>query len=74
MAQIEERAPRLAPLAVSVDLAAVSVAGSPSAPSVDAVGYVDVAWSTVHGHFQPSLQLLLLGPTMIMHLPRLPCM
>ncbi len=43
VAEVEELAPRFAPSAASVDLAAVSVAGSPSAPSVDAAGYVDAA-------------------------------
>ena len=51
VAQVEEPVPTFAPSAASVDLDAGSVAGSPSAPSVDAVGYVDAARSTVHGHF-----------------------
>ena len=61
----------LAPSAVSVDLAAGSVAGSLSVPSVDDAGYADAARSTVHGHL---LRLLLLGPPMIMRLLRLPHM
>jgi hypothetical protein len=44
-------------------LAAVSVAGSPSAPSVDAAGYVNAAQSTVHGHFQPSPSAVAAGST-----------
>ena len=75
VAQVEEPTPRFAPSAASVDLAAVSVVGSLSVQSVDAAGYVDAtAMSTVHGHFQPFPQLLLLGPPMIMHLRRLPHM
>ncbi len=54
VAKVYEHAPTFAPSAASVDLAAVSVAGSLSAPSVDAAGYVDAAQSTFHGHFQPS--------------------
>ena len=63
VAQVEEPTPTVAPSASSVDLAAGSVAGSPSAPSVDAAGYVHVARSTVHGHFQPSLAAVAAGFT-----------
>ena len=63
MVQVEEPTPRFAPSAASVDLAAVSVTGSPSTPSVDAAGYVDAARSTVHGHFQPSLAAVAAGST-----------
>ena len=72
MAQVEEPAPTFAPSAVSVYLAAGSVAGSPSASSEDAAGYVDAARSTVYGHFQPSPAAVAAGS--IMHLPRRPCM
>ena len=55
MAQVDEPAPTFASSATSVDLAAGSVAGSPSAPSVDAAGYVDSnAMTAVHGHLQQS--------------------
>jgi hypothetical protein len=62
VAQVEEPAPTF-PSAVSIDLAAVSVAVSLSAPSVDADGYVDSAQSTVHGHFQQSHAAVAAGTT-----------
>ena len=43
VAQEDKPAPTFAPSAASVDSAAGSVAGSLSAPSVNAAGYVDVA-------------------------------
>ena len=53
MSQVDELTPTLAPPAAFVDLAAVSIAVSPSAPSVDAAGYVDATVMTaVHSHFQ----------------------
>ena len=63
MAQADEPVPRFAPSAVPVDLNAVSVTGSLSAPSVDAAGCVDEAQSTVHGHFQPSPAAVAAGST-----------
>ena len=55
MSQVDEPAPTFAPSAASVDSAAVSVAGSPSVPSVDAAGYIDAtAMTAVHCHFQQS--------------------
>ena len=62
--QVDEPAPTFAPSAVSVDLAAVSVAGFPSAPSVDVASYVDAtAMTTVHSHFQQSPAAVAAGST-----------
>ena len=64
MAQVDEPAPTFAPSAASVDSAAVSVAGSPSAPSVDAAGNVDAtAMTSVHSHFQQSSAAVAAGST-----------
>ncbi len=53
-AQVDKPAPAFASSAASVDLAAGSVAGSPSAPSVDAAG---------HGHFRQSHAAVAAGST-----------
>jgi hypothetical protein len=64
VAQEDKPAPSFAPSAASVDLAAVSVAGSLSAQSLDAAGYVDAtAMSTVHCHFQQSPAAVAAGST-----------
>ena len=63
VAQVEEPAPTF-PSAVSIDLAAVSVAVSLSAPSVDAAGYLDAtAMIAVHGNFQQSSAAVAAGST-----------
>ena len=78
VAQVDKPALSFAPSAASVDSTAVSVAGSPPAPSVNAVGYVDVMlmwldplFMVIFSHV---LQLLPLSPPMIMNLPRIPRM
>ena len=64
MFQVDKPAPTFAPSAVSVDLAAGSVAGSPSAPSVDAAGYFDATIMTaVHSHSQQSSAAVAAGST-----------
>ncbi len=64
VAQVDEPAPSFAPSAASVDLATGSVAGSTSAPSVDAAGYLDATAKTAaHGHFHQSPAAVAAGST-----------